>query len=245
MPGVSLDEWVEPVSGADRELAHFLHSQGAVLFGEFTLKSGASSPVFVNVFNAVKDGDGLRRVGGAYAGRIHEFCVANRVDPGRLFLLGPAYKGIPLAAAAAHSLRVEFSWNVRWGYDRKEAKLVGERSGLAKKPGEEVLGMVDGDIRDGDVVVVVDDVITRGDAKLDVIGKVGNLARVRGIAVRVLGIVTLVDRVEGAMELREKYEVAHVLNLPTVARVLHDDGKVSEANFRQYVEYFAEKGLAR
>ncbi len=114
----------------------------ALRFGQFTLKSGRESPYFFNA-GAFNDGAGISELARCFAAAI--------VDSGLEFdlLFGPAYKGIPLAAAIAMSLHRDFDRNVPFAYNRKEAKDHGE--------GGEVVGaQLHGR------VLIVDDVISAG-----------------------------------------------------------------------------------
>jgi len=121
-------------------------------FGEFTLKSGRQSPYFFNA-GSFSSGGALAVLGRCYAQRI--------VDSGVEFdvLLGPAYKGIPLAAATAVALSEHFSRDVPFAYNRKEAKTHGEGGTLVGAP---LKGKV----------LVIDDVITAGTAVREVIGMI-------------------------------------------------------------------------
>jgi len=146
----------------------------ALRFGEFTLKSGRTSPYF---FNAGRfDG------GAALAGLAA--CYADALDEAGLefdVLFGPAYKGIPLATALA----CEFARrgrDVPLAFNRKEAKAHGEGGSLIGAP------------MTGRRVLIVDDVITAGTAireALGIIGEVGGLPA---------GIVIALDRQERASE---------------------------------------------
>ena len=113
-------------------------------FGEFTLKSGRVSPYFFNagLFNRGSD---LSRLGRFYAEAI--------VDSGIEFdlIFGPAYKGIPLAAAVAIALQTEHGRDLPWAFNRKEAKDHGEGGNIVGAP---LRGRV----------LIVDDVITAGTA---------------------------------------------------------------------------------
>jgi orotate phosphoribosyltransferase len=126
------------------EFIDFAIRAGVLRFGEFTLKSGRTSPYFFNagLFNT---GEHLARLGRFYAQAITES------DIGFDVLFGPAYKGIPLAAAASIALADHHGRNVPWCFNRKEAKDHGEGGNL-------VGASLDGRI------LVIDDVITAGTA---------------------------------------------------------------------------------
>jgi orotate phosphoribosyltransferase len=114
----------------------------ALRFGQFTLKSGRESPYFFNA-GAFHDGAGIDSLARCYAAAI----AANGIEFDMLF--GPAYKGIPLAAAIAISLHRDFNRNVPFAFDRKEAKDHGEG------------GVIVGAGLSGRVLIV-DDVISAG-----------------------------------------------------------------------------------
>lgn len=121
-------------------------------FGKFVLKSGRVSPYFFNA-GAFSSGASLTTLGRCYAQ-----CI---VDSGMSFdlLLGPAYKGIPLAAATAIALADHHGLDVPFVYNRKEAKTHGEGGVLVGAP---LRGRV----------LVIDDVITAGTAVREVIGMI-------------------------------------------------------------------------
>src|SRR5690606_24607472 len=113
-------------------------------FGEFTLKSGRLSPYFFNagLFNT---GEALAFIGRCYAAAIEDSGIGFDV------LFGPAYKGIPLAAATTVALAEHFQRDVPYCFNRKEAKDHGEGGSIVGSP---LAGRV----------LVVDDVITAGTA---------------------------------------------------------------------------------
>ena len=102
-----------------REFIEFALAPRGAAFGSFTLKSGRTSPYFFNA-GAVDTGAGLAALGRFYAAAIVEDGL--EVD----VLLGPAYKGIPIAAATAVQLAEEHGRDVPWCFNRKEAKDHGE-----------------------------------------------------------------------------------------------------------------------
>jgi orotate phosphoribosyltransferase len=119
-------------------------------FGEFTLKSGRVSPYFFNA-GGFDDGRSLARLADCYAAAIR----ASGVQFDMLF--GPAYKGIPLAAAIAVSLHREQGRNVPFAFNRKETKDHGEGGSLVGAP-----------LRGG--VLVTDDVISAGTSIRESVG---------------------------------------------------------------------------
>lgn len=190
-----------------REFIEFALDHEVLRFGEFTLKSGRTSPYFFNagLFNT---GERLAELGRFYAAAI--------VDSGVEFdvLLGPAYKGIPIASAAAVQLAVQHDRDVPWCFNRKEAKDHGEG------------GLVVGSPLEGRVLVV-DDVITAGTA----IREVMELVDTAGA--QVAGIVVAVDRQErGKGELSAIQEVERDFGVTVTAIV----------TLSQIIEYVEETG---
>ncbi len=127
-----------------RDFIRFAIDRGVLRFGEFTLKSGRTSPYF---FNA-----GLFNTGAALA-ELARYYAAAIVDSGIAFdvLFGPAYKGIPLAAATSVQLAERHQLDIPWCFNRKEAKAHGEGGSLVGSP---LAGNV----------LIIDDVITAGTA---------------------------------------------------------------------------------
>ncbi len=126
-----------------QEFVAFSVEAGVLRFGEFRTKAGRLSPYF---FNAGLFDDGAK------LGRLAQFYARRILDSGIAFdmLFGPAYKGIPLAAAVAIEL-ARLGRNVPYAYNRKEAKDHGEGGSLVGAP---VRGRV----------LIVDDVMSAGTA---------------------------------------------------------------------------------
>jgi orotate phosphoribosyltransferase len=170
-------------------------------FGEFTLKSGRVSPYFFNA-GAFSSGRALAALGRCYARRI--------VDAGIRFdvLLGPAYKGIPLASATAVALADHHGLDVPFAYNRKEAKAHGEGGVLVGAP---LQGRV----------LVVDDVITAGTAVREVITLIEQAgAELAGVAIG------LNRQERGAGEVSAIQEVEQTFGVPVLSII--DMGHIIE-----------------
>ena len=154
-----------------REFIRFLVDSGCLKFGDFQLKSGDRSPFFVNLGRA-DSGAKLDVLGRALADAVQA------AFPEATLLFGPAYKGIALAVAAAASAWYRQGKDIRFFYDRKEAKAHGERGkyiGHLPEPGE--------------AVAMIDDVLSDGGTKVEAAAAIEAAFRTRPA-----GIVVAVDR---------------------------------------------------
>lgn len=153
-----------------KEFLEFALEAGVLRFGEFTLKSGRISPYFFNA-GLFSTGRHLARLGRFYARAI--------IDSGTEFdiLFGPAYKGIPLAAATGIALADHHDLDVPWCFNRKEAKDHGEGGSTV---GAELRGRV----------LIIDDVITAGTAIRE------SLSIIDAAGARAVGVVIALDRQE-------------------------------------------------
>ncbi|MBS1201266.1 MAG: orotate phosphoribosyltransferase, partial [Proteobacteria bacterium] len=167
-------------------------------FGEFTLKSGRVSPYF---FNA-----GLFNSGGAVStlGR----CYARAVVDSKLpfdMLFGPAYKGIPLATAAAIALADWHDRSVPFAFNRKEAKKHGEGGSIVGAP---LAGRV----------LIVDDVISAGTAIRE------SIEIIRAAGATPAGVAVALDRQErGQGALSAVQEVQRAFSIPVINIITLDD----------------------
>ena len=132
-----------------REFIDFLVKSQALLFGDFTLKSGRRSPYFINAgkFNS---GRLVFELGRFYAAHIVETVLKGSARPIDL-IFGPSYKGVPLAVTTSICLHLHHGVSTGFVFDRKEEKDHGDRG---KFVGQK--------ISPGDRVLIVEDVITAG-----------------------------------------------------------------------------------
>ena len=208
-----------------REFLDFAIEVGVLRFGSFTLKSGRQSPYFFNsgLFNT---GASLAKLGRYYASAI--------VDSGIEFdvLYGPAYKGIPLAAAASIALADQHGRDVPYAFNRKEAKHHGEGGIIV---GAELKGKV----------LVIDDVISAGTSvreSVDIIRMAG--AEMAGVVIsldrqeRGKGSTSAIQEVESDYGIR----VASIVTLTNLIDYLHERGDMDE-HLQAIRAYQAEYGV--
>ena len=210
------------------EFVQFAVEAGVLRFGEFQTKAGRLSPYFFNA-GLFDDGAKLGRVAQFYARRL----IASGLEFDMLF--GPAYKGIPLAAAVAVEL-ARLGRNAPYAYNRKEAKDHGEGGSLVGAP---LRGRV----------VIIDDVVSAGTSVRESIGLI------RGAGAQPVGVAIALDRQEkGAENGVEQAQSAvqyitsqldlSVVSIATLAHLLQylaacDDAAL--AGFRQAVSAYRER----
>ena len=189
-----------------REFIELAIRHQVLCFGEFTLKSGRISPYF---FNA-----GRFQTGGALAalGRFYAAAITRAGVPFDL-VFGPAYKGIPLAAATAIALADQHNRDLPYCYNRKEAKDHGEGGTLVGAP---LKGRV----------LIVDDVITAGTAVREVMTLIKQ-ANAEPAAV----LIGLNRQEKGQSELSAIQEVEQTYAIPVVSII----------NLNHIIEYLASQ----
>lgn len=219
-----------------QEFIEFMVESDVLKFGEFTLKSGRKSPFFMNA-GAYVTGAQLMRLGEYYAKAIHD-------NYGTDFdvLFGPAYKGIPLSVATCIAFSKLYGKEIRYCSNRKEEKDHGD-AGI----------LLGSKMKDGDKVVIIEDVTTSGksiEETFPIIKAQGN--------VEIIGLMVSLNRMEvglggekGALdEIREKYGfpanaivtmaevVEHLYNRPYKGKVMIDDTLKAAID-----EYYKEYGV--
>lgn len=216
-----------------KEFIEFMIDCQVLKFGDFVTKSGRKTPFFVNT-GFYRTGSQLKKLGAYYARAIQQ-----NFGTDFQILFGPAYKGIPLCVAASMELSELTGADIGYCSNRKEVKDHGDKGILLGSP-----------VKDGDKVVIIEDVTTAGtsiEETMPILNAQGD--------VNVLGLVVSVDRCEkgkgeksALQEIAENYGmktcaivtmkevVEHLYNRPYKGKVIIDDelkGRIDEY-YRQY-----------
>ncbi|KXI29863.1 orotate phosphoribosyltransferase [Paraglaciecola hydrolytica] len=202
-----------------REFIEFALARNVLKFGQFTLKSGRTSPYFFNagLFNT---GGDLAKLGQFYAQALQRSAIEYDV------LFGPAYKGIPIATTTAVALADKHGVDKPYCFNRKEAKTHGEGGNLVGSP---LAGKI----------MLVDDVITAGTAIRE------SMQLIAANNAQLAGVLIALDRQErGQGELSAIQEVERDFNTKVVSIIslgelinyLTDRDDMAEhlANIKQY-----------
>ena len=228
-------EVVDKMEQYKQEFIEFMVESDVLKFGEFTLKSGRKSPFFMNA-GAYVTGSQLMRLGEYYAKAIHEK-YGDDFD----VLFGPAYKGIPISVVTAVAFSKLYGKEVRYCSDRKEEKDHGADKG----------SFLGSSLKDGDRVVMIEDVTTSGKSMEETVPKVRGAANVE-----IVGLMVSLNRMEmglgGKMsaldEIRETYGfptnaivtmeevVEHLYNKECQGKIVINDEikKAIDAYYEQY-----------
>lgn len=220
-----------------QEFIEFMVASDVLKFGEFTLKSGRKSPFFMNA-GAYVTGSQLQKLGQYYAKAIHD-----KYGTDFDVLFGPAYKGIPLSVATTIAFSELYGKEIRYCSNRKEVKDHGD-TGI----------LLGSRIKDGDRVVIIEDVTTSGksiEETFPIIKAQGN--------VHIVGLMVSLNRMEvgkgGARcaldEIKDLYGfetnaivsmaevVEHLYNKPCNGRIVIDD--TLKASIDAYYEQYGAK----
>ena len=211
-------EVLEDMEAYKQEFIEFMVESDVLKFGDFTLKSGRKSPFFMNA-GAYVTGSQLKRLGEYYAKAIHD-TYGDDFD----VLFGPAYKGIPLAVATTIALDNLYGMEVRYCSDRKEEKDHGADKG----------SFLGSKLKDGDRVIMIEDVTTSGKSMEETVPKVKGAADVT-----IVGLMVSLNRMEVGKggekcaldEVKELYgfDTAAIVDMEEVVECLYNkecNGKV-------------------
>lgn len=222
------------------EFIKFMIESEVLQFGDFTLKSGRKSPFFMNAGLYVT-GSQLTRLGEFYAQAIHD-----RFGDDFDVLFGPAYKGIPLSVATAIAYSKLFGKEIRYCSNRKEIKDHGDAGIMLGSP-----------LKDGDRVMIIEDVTTSGKSIQETFPIITAQADIK-----IVGMMVSLNRLERGLEhadktaldeLQERYgfpaeaivsmaDVTEMLyNKPVDGKIIIDD-EIKKALDDYYEEYGIDKG---
>ena len=220
-----------------QEFIEFMVESDVLKFGDFTLKSGRKSPFFMNA-GAYVTGSQLKRLGEYYAKAIHDN-YGDHFD----VLFGPAYKGIPLSVATTIAFSELYGKEIRYCSNRKEVKDHGD-TGI----------LLGSKIKDGDKVVIIEDVTTSGKS----IEETFPIVKAQG-DVEIIGLMVSLNRMEKGKgdkcaldEIKELYGmqanaivtmdevIEHLYNKPCQGKVVIDDA-MKEKIDAYYAQYGAVK----
>lgn len=206
----------------------FMVENEVLCFGDFVLKSGRRAPYFINT-GKYRTGSQITQLGEYYAACYMENGIEAKT------LVGPAYKGIPLAVSASIALAKSYGVDVGFCFDRKEVKDHGE-GGL----------FVGQKLADGDKVCIIEDVMTSGKALREILPKLR-----READVKVESILLSVDRQErgtgeksAAQEATDEYgiKVCSIVTMQDIIGAI-EDGVIGGREFLQAMkEYRAQYG---
>jgi len=185
-----------------KDFIEFMVNSGVLTFGDFTTKSGRKTPFFINTGN-YKTGRQLSQLGDYYAKSIKDN-FGTDFD----ILFGPAYKGIPLSVATAIALSNSYGANVSYMSNRKEIKDHGD-SGI----------LLGSQLKDGDKVLIIEDVTTAGTSIYETMPILTEKADVE-----ITGLIISVDRMEkGQGEKSALKELEEKFNIKTCAIVTMEE----------------------
>ena len=221
-----------------KEFIDFMVECEVLKFGSFVLKSGRKSPFFMNA-GAYITGSQLFRLGGFYANAIHD----NFGDDFDV-LFGPAYKGIPLAVATAIAYSRMYGKEVKYCSDRKEEKDHGADKGA-------LLGYK---IKDGDRVVIIEDVTTSGKSIEETYPKI-KAQETKPDAIKIVGEIVSLNRMERALDssksaldvITEKYgfPAKAIVSMKDVVDALYTNGDktyITDELKKEIDDYYSQYG---
>lgn len=210
--------------GYKEEFIKFMAESGALIFGDFVTKSGRRTPYFINT-GSFCTGAQIEKLGAFYAECIVENMKNSAINGTLSALFGPAYKGIPLCASAAGALYRKHGLDLNYCFNRKEIKDHGEK------------GVITGyRPKDGDNILIIEDVLTAGTAVREVMPLLKAAADVK-----VAGLIITVDRMErgtgkktAVAEIYEKYGIRTfpIVTVREIIDTLHN----RDVNGRVYID---------
>lgn len=212
-----------------QEFIEFMIDCNVLKFGDFTTKSGRKTPFFVNT-GFYRTGAQLKRLGEFYAEAINS---AFGLDFDVLF--GPAYKGIPLTVATSMAYYELYGKEIRYCSNRKEIKDHGD-TGI----------LLGSKLKDGDRVVMIEDVTSSGKSMEETVPIVRGQANVE-----IVGLIVSLNRNEkgksdktALKEISELYgfPTAAIVSMPEVIEVMKEENRLDDELLSRINAYYEQYG---
>ncbi len=193
---------------AKRSVALSLHKYGILQFGEFKLKSGIMSPFYIDMRIVQSFPEAFHDIVAIYAELLEDLSADIK-------LAGIPEAGTPLATAV--------------GYETRRP-LIQPRAKV-KEHGKGKL--IEGDWQPGDKVAIIDDLVAKGDSKLE------SIARFKECDLEVVGFYLLLDREMGGREIVEQagYKLEAAMTITEVLDILLAEGKLSQAQHDDMIAF--------
>lgn len=194
-----------------RDVALSLHKFGILQFGSFTLKSGIVAPFYIDMRMVQSYPEALHSITAIYAEMLKDL-------PQDVLLAGIPEAGIPIATAVGYETHRPLI--------QPRAKL--KEHGKGKS--------IEGEWKPGDKVAIIDDLVTKGDSKIE------SIAQFKSCDLDVVGFYLLLDREMGGKELVEKagYKVEVAMTMTEVITILGEENKLTKAQCDEMLEFMAQ-----
>jgi len=229
-----------------KEFLNMLIDKGALRIASnlnelFVFKSGRVSPNFINI-GALTDGEALAALKQSYATLIYNLLKEKKIEDFD-FIFGPAYKGINIACLACEGL-YELGINRRYMYDRKEEKNYAD-----KQMDQVIVGA--GYFKQGQKILLIDDVITTGGTKMDALDKLKVLGNHK-----IVGLVLALDRQEkmgDAISVEDKSAIENIesIGIPCFSIINMQDifsfvnSSLSQEIKKSWIDYYYKYGVIK
>lgn len=191
-----------------KRVAETCYDYGILKFGEFTLKSGTISPFYIDLRKAQSSPDAFRIITAAYVEALQDINKS-------VILAGVPEAATPLASIVGYELRCPLV------QPRKEIKSHGTKSSI------------EGDFQTGDRVVLLDDLITKGDSKLEAI------KQIEAAGLEIDRFVVLIDRQQGGLDMIKNagYAIEALLTITDLMDILLGQGKISSKQHTEVLDF--------
>jgi len=220
-----------------KKFIDFLISSEALLFGEFTTKSGRHTPYFINT-GKFFSGQRIAQLGEFYATHLKENNLLG-VDT----IFGPAYKGVPLCVATASAAFKLFGQDLGYTFNRKETKQHGDQGKYVGYP-----------LDAGCSIAIVEDVITAGTTLKEIVPilRAINDLKIAGVVIAVdrcergEGTLSAVGEIEQSLKIKVSplvttYQILEYLKEPNGSKITLDDEMAG--GIERYLDQFGAKDL--